>query len=123
MVIRSTKTRRERTLPLAQHIGDGLIAHIRARPQSSPQIFAPRHCPFTAQRCHSHVRNCMAALFRRAGLRHTRLHSFRHTAATGMVNRGASFKEIADVLGHKSIATTLIYAKLDMNTLAKVCQP
>ena len=62
----------------------------------------------------------MASLFQRAGLGHARLHSLRHTAATGMVNQGASFKEIADVLGHKSISTTLIYAKLDMHNLAKV---
>jgi hypothetical protein len=33
-----------------------------------------------------------------------------------MVNSGASFKDVADVLGHKSIATTLIYAKLDMKS-------
>jgi site-specific recombinase XerC len=35
----------------------------------------------------------------------------------------AAFKDIADVLGHKLIATTLIYAKLDMNALSKVCLP
>jgi integrase len=123
LLVRSTKTRRERTLPLAQDVGDGLIAHIRVRPQSSPQIFAPRRPPFTGQRSLDHIRNCMASLFGRAGLPHARLHSLRHTAATGMVNHGASFKEIADVLGHKSISTTLIYAKLDMNALSKVCLP
>jgi site-specific recombinase XerC len=40
-----------------------------------------------------------------------------------MVNRGATFKEIADVLGHRCLATTLIYAKLDMKALAQVCLP
>jgi integrase/recombinase XerD len=123
VLICSTKTRRDRTLPLPQDVGDGLIEHIRARPQMSAQVFAPVHAPFTALRCHSHVRNCMAALFRRAGLPHARLHSFRHTAASSMVNRGASFKDIADVLGHRLIATTLIYAKLDLNALSKVCLP
>jgi hypothetical protein len=34
----------------------------------------------------------MADLFRRAGLRHRRVHSLRHSAATEMVNRGASKK-------------------------------
>ncbi len=123
VLVRSTKMRRERTLPLAQDIGNGLIEHICLRPHNSQQIFAPIRPPFTGPRNLNHVRNCMASLFRRAGLSHSRLHSLRHTAATEMVNRGASFKDIADVLGHKSISTTLIYAKLDMNALAKVCLP
>jgi integrase/recombinase XerD len=63
------------------------------------------------------------SLFRRAGLSHARAHSLRHTAATGMVNGGASFKEIADVLGHEGLASTLIYAKLDMKAPGKVCMP
>lgn len=120
VMIRSTKTRRERMLPLPEDVGQALVAHLRVRPQSSAEIFAPRRPPFTSERNHGHVRNAMASLFRRAGLPHARLHSLRHTAATGMVNQGASFKEIADVLGHKSISTTLIYAKLDMHSLAKV---
>jgi integrase len=123
ILVRSTKVRRERILPLAQDVGDGLIEHIRARAQKSPQIFASRQPPFTEQRCQNHVHHCMTYLFQRAGLPHTRVHSLRHTAATQMVNRGATFKEIADVLGHRSLASTLIYAKLDMNALAKVCLP
>jgi integrase len=123
VLIRSTKTRRERTLPLSDDVGQGLIAHLRVRPQKSLEIFAARCAPFTPERNHHHVRNAMASLFRRAGIPHSRLHSLRHTAATAMVNRGAKFKEIADVLGHKSVATTMIYAKLDVHRLAKVALP
>lgn len=121
IIIRSTKMRRERVLPLPDDVGQALIEYLRVRPQNSPQIFASRQPPFTPQRCLSHVSHCMASLFRRAGLLHVHSHSLRHTTATRMVNSGASFKEVADVLGHKSIASTLIYAKLDMNALAKVC--
>ena len=45
------------------------------------------------------------------------------TAATTMVNGGASFKDVADVLGHQSLATTLIYAKLDLRSLMQVALP
>jgi site-specific recombinase XerD len=108
--VRSSKTRRERMLPLPQDVGDGLIALLRIRPQKdTPWIFAPRRPPFTEQRRQNHVRCTMADLFRRAGLQHARVHSLRHSAATEMVNQGASFKEIADVLGHGSLSTTLIY--------------
>lgn len=120
----SSKTRRERMLPLPQDVGDGLIEHLRARPQKdSPWVFVPRRPPFTEQRRHEQVRRTMTDLFRRAGLRHARVHSLRHSVATDLVNRGASFKEIADVLGHRSLGTTLIYAKLDMQALAQVCLP
>jgi site-specific recombinase XerD len=47
----------------------------------------------------------------------------RHTAASRMVNGGASFKEVADVLGHRSLQTTGIYAKLDLDVLASVALP
>ena len=40
-----------------------------------------------------------------------------------MVNGGASFKDVADILGHRSLATTLIYAKLDLRSLAQVALP
>jgi integrase/recombinase XerD len=50
-------------------------------------------------------------------------HLFRHTLASSMVNHGATFKEIADVLGHQALVTTAVYAKLDLKTLAKIALP
>jgi len=40
-----------------------------------------------------------------------------------MVRSGATFKEVADVLGHARIETTTIYAKLDVDRLAEVALP
>ena len=61
----------------------------------------------------------------RIGLNGPRLgsHCFRHTAATLMVRNGASIKQVADVLGHQSIATTQIYVKLDQPSLQCVALP
>jgi site-specific recombinase XerD len=67
-----------------------------------------------------------ARALRRAGIAsHARLgaHTFRHTAASQMVNQGASFKDVADVLGHRSLQTTGLYAKLDVAALAGVALP
>jgi len=50
-------------------------------------------------------------------------HIFRHTAASQMVNQGVSFKDAADVLGHRSLQTTGIYAKLDVAALGAVALP
>jgi site-specific recombinase XerD len=50
-------------------------------------------------------------------------HVLRHTAASRMVNAGARLKDVADVLGHRSLQTTHIYAKLDLDALAGVALP
>jgi site-specific recombinase XerD len=47
-------------------------------------------------------------------------HILRYTAATQMLRGGASLKEIADILGHRNLNTTAIYAKVDVPTLAEV---
>jgi len=39
------------------------------------------------------------------------------------VRGGASFKDVADVLGHRTLAVTGIYAKLDLVALAQVALP
>ena len=50
-------------------------------------------------------------------------HVLRHTLATEMVRQGAAFKEIADILGHRSLVSTGVYAKLDLESLSKVAMP
>ena len=40
-----------------------------------------------------------------------------------MVNQGTSLKDVADVLGHHSLQTTGIYAKLDVAAFAAVALP
>ena len=40
-----------------------------------------------------------------------------------MLSAGASLKQIADLLGHESIDTTAIYAKVDLNALSQVALP
>lgn len=54
----------------------------------------------------------------------TGAHALRHTAATRLLRAGASLKEIAEILGHRSIDTTAIYAKVDdVERLAGVALP
>jgi site-specific recombinase XerD len=50
-------------------------------------------------------------------------HIIRHSVATALINQGASIKQVADLLGHRSIDTTAIYAKVDLNSLARVALP
>jgi integrase/recombinase XerD len=127
--IRSAKTYKERTLPLPRDVGEALVAYLRSLRTRPRRLFDPtRKAPVGSPRCPEqryevYVRNCMIYLFQCAGIRSHGAHSLRHTLATGMVNSGATFKAVSDMLGHKSITTTLIYAKLDLKALAQVALP
>ena len=57
------------------------------------------------------------------GFLYTRAHLLRHTIASRLLDGGSSLKEVADVLRHRSLNTTLIYAKLDSTNLAAVALP
>ena len=121
--IRGTKTHQDRNLPLPDDVGQGLVAHLRHVRAHAQHVFEPRRPPFTAKRGYDHVGNAVRALLRRAGIVDRGVHALRHMAATAMVNSGASFKDVADVLGHRSLSSTFIYAKLDLQSLSQVALP
>ena len=128
ITIRSNKTHRERRLPLSQEVGQALIEYLRhGRPKgnSHREIFLTQDAPCSPFRDSTAVGGIVRREMKRANIaqRSTRAHLFRHTAATQMVRRGASFKDIADVLGHQSLQTTAIYAKLDLANLSQVALP
>jgi site-specific recombinase XerD len=122
--IHSAKTLRERILPLPQDVGQALVAYLRNLRTRPKRLFDPtRKLPIPEQRYEVYVKNCMYYLFECAGIQNRGPHSLRHTLATEMVRSGATFKAVSDVLGHKSITTTLIYAKLDLKALMQVALP
>ena len=69
------------------------------------------------------VRKTIRQVYARAGLPYTRAHLLRHTIASRLLEGGSSLKEVADVLRHRSLNTTLIYTKLDSKNLATVALP
>ena len=126
--IRSTKTHRDRVLPLSKDVGEALAHYLRCgRPASTSRvIFLYVHAPFRPFSDSNAISRIAARALRRAGVTgYARLgaHVFRHTTASQMVNQGANFKDVADVLGHQSLQTTGIYAKLDLATLSEVALP
>lgn len=54
-----------------------------------------------------------AALLKSAGIENLRLHDLRRTLGSWTANTGASLQIIGKALGHKSIQTTAIYARLN----------
>jgi site-specific recombinase XerD len=50
-------------------------------------------------------------------------HRLRHTAATEMLRAGTPLPEIGQVLRHRSMRTTAIYAKVDRKALRALALP
>jgi site-specific recombinase XerD len=127
LLIRASKTHAERLLPLAQDVGDALLAYLRTgRPATSSRHFFLAHtAPYHPLHTASALTKVVKRLLAKAGIarQSSGAHLFRHTVATQLVNRGASFKDVADVLGHHTLQTTGLYAKLDLAALAQVALP
>lgn len=124
--VQNTKSRRTDYLPLASKVGETLAAYLKRKPQAQTRhvfvrLAAPVGRPLTA----SAVRISMSRAFRRCypGEPAHGTHVLRHSLATGMLKKGATFKEIADVLRHRNIETTAIYAKVDLKGLTHVALP
>ena len=125
LTLRHTKGRREDVLPLPATTGQAIAAYLRhERPQVQHRMVFARHVTPREQPLTVHaVRTIIRRGFARAGLPHTRSHLLRHTMAARLLAGGASLKEVADVLRHRSLNTTLIYAKLDSRSLIEVALP
>lgn len=125
--VRAGKTTRDRLLPLPPKPGKAMAAYLhRGRPSSgAPQLFVRHTVPVGEAMPTELVRGAMRRAYGRAGLpvEWTGTHLLRHTAASRMHQRGVPLKSVADVLGHRSIDTTAIYTKVDLNALKTVALP
>jgi integrase len=68
-----------------------------------------------AKRTFSRVGRAFHGALRNAGSEDFRFHDLRHTLASHLVMRGASLKEVQELLGHKTTTMTLRYAHLSQD--------
>lgn len=125
LTLKGTKSRRQDVLPLPAVTGKALEDYLRhERPASRNRAVFVRHmAPHDEPVGTDAIRRVVRDAFRRAGIPHGRSHSLRHTLACRLVNGGSSIKEVADVLRHRSLNTSLIYAKLNHSALVAVALP
>lgn len=123
--ISKAKSRRVDVLPLPQATGAAIAEYIRSeRPRAtSRRIFVRHLAPVEVPVAAGVVRRAVREAYQRAGLPHTRVHILRHTLASRLLNTGGTLKEVADVLRHRELNTSLIYAKVDFMRLAAVAMP
>lgn len=124
------KGRREVRLPLPQDVGDALLEYLstgRPRIQSEfvfLRAIAPFQ-PFSMRQAGKGISSIARAALQRAGVQPPirGSHVFRHTAACQMLRQGVCLEGIAEVLRHRSVETTGIYAKVDLVLLGQIAQP
>lgn len=119
------KARRADILPLPPETGRAIADYLRSeRPQSANRAVFVRHvAPYDEPIKPDVVRNTVREAYRRCGWTMSRAHILRHSVASRMLREGAPLKEIADVLRHRSLDTTAIYAKVDTGSLGAVALP
>ncbi len=111
-------------LPLPVDVGRALADYCRrGRPTTSHRVvFLHARAPYGPLSYHAIGQIVMAAC-RRAGLPQVRSHRLRHASACSMRRAGAPLLEIGQVLRHRWVATTALYAKDDLEALASLARP
>ena len=112
---------REARLPLPQDVGAAIVEYPRQGrpPTTSRRLFLRSNAPFRGFRDSTAIAGMIRHAIKRAGVQAPThgAHQFRHALATQMLHRGGSLREIGELLGHRSIQVTTIYAKVDVDVL------
>jgi integrase/recombinase XerD len=125
--VRARKTGHGALLPLTGEVGTALASYLQhGRPDTGArQLFVLHWLRVGAPISSSIVGRAVDNALRRAGIdapiRGANL--LRHSLATDLLDHGAGLREIADLLGHASLATTRIYASVDVTALREVALP
>lgn len=112
-------------LPLMQDLGEDLVAYlVQGRPSCpSRSLFLSAFQPFHGLTSKT-ISTIVGHAFARADIhKKGKAHLIRHSLASFLLNSGASLQEVGDVLRHKSINTTAIYAKVDFKRLESLALP
>lgn len=119
------KGKRVERLPLPTDVGEAIAAYLcHARPKSAEgrSVFVRVRAPHRKLSAGG-VAAVVLSAANRAGLGHIHAHRLRHTAATQLLGAGASLVEIGQLLRHRRVMTTAIYAKVDRNALRTIARP
>lgn len=109
--VKKTKGKKDRVVPIHEDIRDALKAYVKSRQNDIGPLFPKWRSPDTYSRL-------FKKYARRAGLREdVKLKGTRHSCATYLLRSGADLKRAKELLGHRDIKTTEIYAKVDVETI------
>jgi site-specific recombinase XerD len=123
--LQHTKHGRSAELPLLEEVGQAVASYLRrSRPNCShPQVFLLDSPPRPMNR--QAISGVVQRALRQCGIKVSRpgAHLLRHTLASHLVQKGASLKEIADLLRHQHVDSASVYAHVDLPALRALVQP
>lgn len=123
--IRARKGGKEVVLPLMEAVGEALLRYLHHRPESPlREVFLITKAPFFPLNSID-VSQTVRRYMMKAGVKIPKSGSstLRHSWAIRALAKDSPMKAIADVLGHRCLNTTFIYAKADLKTLRQVVMP
>ncbi|HEC08714.1 MAG TPA: integrase [Acidimicrobiales bacterium] len=112
------KLHNDRYIPLHPDLKtllDDWITNHRPTGLRSDRLLLHNGRPITKLR----VSKALGRIADNAGIGHVTPHQLRHTLATQAINRGMSLEAIAALLGHKTLAMTMVYARIADKTVAE----
>jgi site-specific recombinase XerD len=104
----------ERLIPISPVVHDILTEQLSVR-SSERWVFAT-----TSGTRDTHMLEKLKKICRKAHIRATTVHALRHSFGAHLRMAGASLADIADLLGHRDLATTQIYARVQQEHLRQV---
>lgn len=108
------KGNKERTVYLDDVAGMVLAEYLDSRTDENPALFVNRY----NERIHpGGVREMLNELAERAGVDHVHPHKFRRTLATDLTRHGMPIQEVAKILGHEKLDTTMKYVVLNKDDI------
>jgi integrase len=106
--------------PLREEVAEALLTYVRDR-GSAPfsELFLTVRGQPRPLAVNNHLGSALEGYYRRAGIEPARYgaHPIRHAFATRLMEQGTPLKTIADLLGHRSLETTFLYTKVDVERL------
>ena len=123
--IRAQKGGKEVMVPLLDAVGEAILAYLHHRPEGlSRKVFLSARAPFRPLNSCA-ISRIVRSYMKKAGVKKLGSGSgtLRHSWAIRALAKDSPMKCIADVLGHRCLDTTFIYAKADLKTLRQVVMP
>lgn len=125
--VRARKTGHGALLPLTAEVGAALADYLQHGRPATParEAFVLITLRPGAPISDSIVGRAVDKALRRAGIESPTRggNLLRHSLATGLLARGVGLTDIAGLLGHSRLATTRIYAAVDIDALRRVALP
>lgn len=127
VAVRARKTGHGAMLPLTAEVGTAIADYLQhGRPVTADRsVFVLHRLHAGTPISESIVRNAVVNALQHAGMdapiRGANL--LRHSLATDLQAHGVGLRQIAGVLGHTSLATTRIFAAIDVEALREVALP